>query len=147
MLSTVQAIQYLMIEVLVNNEFEVEVVQLHHLAPYRVSSDYGPVQLQDLSWCSVSSDYPLMQLHHLPASTTSPNYVLVHLHHLTPCRPRFEHATPLYHSVVITALQAVGSSSLTVAQGGLVITVQCATHTFTASITLFTLYVIMLPAE
>jgi hypothetical protein len=129
----------------VNNDFEAELVQLHHLAPYRVSSDYGPVQLHHLSCCSISSDYPLMQLHHLPASTTNPNYVLVQLHHLTPCRS--EHATPLYHSVVITALQAVCSISLNVAQGGLVITVQCATHTFTASITLFTLYVIMVPAE
>jgi hypothetical protein len=114
MLSTVQTIQYLMIDVSVNNVFEAELVQLHLLAPYRVSSDYGPVQLHHLSRCRVSSDYPPMQLHHLPASTTSPNYVLVQLHHLAPCRPRLEHATPLYHSVVITALQVVCSISLTV---------------------------------
>jgi hypothetical protein len=42
-LSAVQTIQYLIIEVSVNKDFEAELVQLHHLPPYRVSSDYGPV--------------------------------------------------------------------------------------------------------
>lgn len=107
MLSTVQTIQYLMIEVSLNNDLEAELVSLHQLVP-----DHGTVQLSHLSRCRFSSDYPPVQLHQLPASTTSPDYVLVQLHRTAACRPSPEHATPLYHSVVITVLQAVCATSL-----------------------------------
>jgi hypothetical protein len=129
MLSTVQTIQYLIIQVSLNNDLEAELLSLNHLAPGRARSDYGPVQLHHLSHCRVSSDYlPVqlyhlpasttgsdyvpVQLHHLPASTTSPDYVPVQLHHSAACRPSPEHATPLYHSVDIIVLQAVCATSL-----------------------------------
>jgi len=41
MLSKVQTIQYLMIEVSMNNDLEIELVPLHHLLPGRARYDYS----------------------------------------------------------------------------------------------------------
>jgi hypothetical protein len=102
MLSKVQTIQYLMIEVSMNNDLEVELVPLHHLLPGRARYDYSytichtaesamttvtpfvtlqiqnRLQLHHLSHCRVSSDYPPVRLQNSLLTTRA----IPHCHHV-----------------------------------------------------------------